>query len=75
MCIRDRALDVTYNYANPDFAAENPDVIELMTNFRLTNDMQAPLILAIDVDGKEMEEVASEWLANNEDTWKAWLPK
>ena len=28
------ALDVTYNYANPDFAAENPDVIELMTNFR-----------------------------------------
>ena len=69
------AQDVTYNYANPEFAAENPEVIELMTNFRLTNDMQAPLILAIDVDGKEMEEVASEWLANNEDTWKAWLPK
>jgi len=69
------ALDVTYNYANPEFAEKNPEVIELMTNFELTNDMQAPLILAIDVDGKDMSDVASEWLAANEDVWKAWLPK
>ena len=69
------ALDVTYNYANPDFAEKNPEVIELMTNFELTNEMQAPLILAIDVDGKDMGDVASEWLAANEDVWKAWLPK
>ncbi len=69
------ALDVTYNYANPEFAEKNPEVIELMTNFELTNDMQAPLILAIDVDGKDMGDVASEWLAANEDVWKAWLPK
>lgn len=69
------ALDVTYNYANPEFAEKNPEVIELMTNFELTNEMQAPLILAIDVDGKDMGDVASEWLAANEDVWKAWLPK
>lgn len=69
------AEDVTYNYANPDFAKSNPDVIELMTNFTLTNDMQAPLILSIDVDGNDMEEVVSDWLKENEDTWKAWLPK
>jgi len=37
--------------------------------------MQAPMILAIDVDGKDMEEVVVEWLAQNEETWKAWLPK
>jgi len=69
------AKDVTYNYANPDFAAENPQVIELLENFRLTNEMQAPLILAVDVDGRDMDEVVGEWLANNEDTWRAWLPK
>lgn len=69
------AKDVTYNYANPDFAAENPEVIELLTNFRLTNEMQAPLILAVDVDGREMDEVVAEWLENNEDTWRAWMPK
>lgn len=69
------AEDVTYNYANPDFAKENPEVIELIKNFRLTNEMQAPLILAVDVDGVDMEDVVSDWLANNEETWKAWMPK
>jgi len=33
------------------------------------------LILAVDIDGKDVEEVVSEWLDANEDTWKAWLPK
>ena len=67
--------DVTYNYANPEFAEKHPDVIELLENFTLSNEKQAPLILAIDIDGKDMGDVVSEWLANNEDTWKAWLPK
>ena len=69
------ALDVTYNYGNPDFVKNNPEVAELIKNFELTNDMQAPLILAIDVDGKDMEDVVKEWLASNEETWKAWLPQ
>lgn len=69
------AEDVTFNYGNPDFAEKHPEVVELIKNFRLTNDMQAPMILAIDVDGKEMEDVVSEWLDTNEDTWKAWMPE
>lgn len=69
------AEDITYNYANPDFAEKHPDVIELLTNFTLTNDMQAPLILSIDVDGNDMSDVVSDWLKENEETWKAWLPK
>lgn len=69
------AEDVTFNYANPTFAEENPEVIELLTNFRLTNDMQAPLILSVDVDGNDMEDVVADWLKDNEDVWKAWMPK
>ena len=69
------ANDVTFNYANPEVAEENPEVIELLQNFRLTNEMQAPMILAVDVDGKDMDEVVAEWLDTNEDVWKAWLPK
>lgn len=69
------AEDVTYNYGNPDLVTKHPDVVELITNFRLTNSQQAPMILAIDVDGKEMDEVVTEWLKANEATWKAWLPK
>ena len=68
------AKDVTFNYGNPDFAKEHPKVVELIKNFRLTNEMQAPMILAVDVDGKDMDEVVGEWLAANEDTWKAWMP-
>lgn len=67
--------DVTYNYGNPEFAKNHPEAAELISNFKLTNEQQAPLILAIDVDGKEMEDVVGEWLAANEDTWKGWLPK
>ena len=69
------AEDVTFNYGNPDFAEKHPEVVELIKKFRLTNDMQAPMILAIDVDGKDMEDVVSEWLDANEDTWKAWMPE
>ncbi len=69
------ARDVTYNFGNPDFVSENPEIAELISNFELSNDMQAPLILAVDVDGKDIDEVVSEWLAANEETWKAWLPQ
>ncbi len=69
------ARDVTYNYGNPEFVKDNPKAADFIKNFTLTNDMQAPLILAIDVDGREMEEVVQEWIAANESTWKAWLPE
>ena len=54
---------------------EHPEVVELIKNFRLTNAEQAPMILAIDVDGRDMEEVVAEWLKDNEDKWKSWLPE
>jgi len=69
------AEDVTFNYGSPKLAEDHPKVAQLIANFRLTNDMQAPMILAIDVDGKEMDEVVEEWMASNEATWKAWLPQ
>ncbi|MEM9330570.1 MAG: ABC transporter substrate-binding protein [Pseudomonadota bacterium] len=67
------AEDVTFNYANPDFVKENPKMHTLLKNFRLTNSEQAPMILAIDVDGKDMEDVVEQWLNDNEATWKSWL--
>ena len=69
------AEDITYNYGSPALQDDHPDVYELIKNFRLTNEMQAPLILAIDVDGKDIEDVAEQWVTDNEDTWRAWLPQ
>ena len=69
------AEDVTFNYGSPKLPEDHPKVAELISNFRLTNEMQAPLILAVDVDGKEIDEVVETWMKENEATWKAWLPK
>lgn len=67
------AEDVTFNYANPKFVEEHPDMLTLLQNFRLTNDQQAPLIHAIDVGGEDMEDVVAQWLEQNEATWKPWI--
>lgn len=67
------AEDVTFNYANPKFVEEHPDMLNLLTNFRLTNEQQAPLIHAIDVGGEDMDDVVAKWLDENEATWKPWI--
>ena len=67
--------DVTYNYGRPGLADDHPDVVTLIKNFRLSNDEQAPMIKAIDIDGGDIEEVVSQWLKDNGAKWKAWLPE
>jgi glycine betaine/proline transport system substrate-binding protein len=67
--------DVTYNFGRPGMPTEYPDASQLIVNSFLTNKQQASMILAIDVDGRDMDEVVREWLDANEATWKAWLPK
>ena len=39
------------------------------------NAEQAGMILAIDVDGRDMDEVVREWMEANEDVWRAWIPE
>lgn len=68
------AKDVTYNYGSPKLAEEHPKAAELIINSYLTNDQQAGMIHAVDVEGKDVDEVVDAWLAENEAVWKAWLP-
>ena len=72
--VSDWPEDVTYNYGRPGMIDEHPEVVQLIKNFNLTNDEQAPLILAIDIEGKDMEDVVTAWLEDNKDKWQAWLP-
>ena len=66
--------DVTFNYGNPASMAENTDAAHVLSNMNLSNEEQSKMVLAIDVDGRDIEEVGAEWLANNEDIWRKWLP-
>ncbi len=68
------AVDVTYNYGRPGMLTEHPAASRLIINSNLTNDQQAGMILAIDVDGCDIDEVVREWMAANEDIWRAWIP-
>ncbi|MDG1210621.1 MAG: glycine betaine ABC transporter substrate-binding protein [Paracoccaceae bacterium] len=73
--VSDWPEDVTYNYGRPDLSDDHPQVVQLIENFRLSNDEQAGLILAIDIEGKDIEDVASAWLADNKSTWTNWVPQ
>ncbi len=50
-----------------------PAAYKLIEQFTLTNAQQNPLILEVDGKGRKVEEVAAEWIANNEAIWKAWV--
>jgi len=39
----------------------------------MTNADQNAAILEIDNKGRDIDDVVSEWLANNESTWKGWI--
>ena len=66
--------DVTYNFGRPGMVAEHPEASKLIQNSFLSNAQQAGMILAIDVDGRDIDEVVEEWLEANEAVWRPWLP-
>ncbi len=68
------AEDVTFNYGNPTSMAKNADAAHVLSNMNLSNAEQSKMVLAIDVDGREVDDVVTEWMAANESTWRAWMP-
>jgi len=67
------AKDVTFNDANPSMLTKHADAAKLISRARLTNDQQAGMILAIDVDGKDIDKVVRAWMDKNQNIWKPWL--
>ena len=67
-------VDITFNYGRPGMLTEHPAASKLIINSNLTNDQQAGMILAIDVDGRDLDEVVREWMAANEAIWRDWIP-
>ena len=47
-----------------------PAAYEILENYQLSTEDQQPLMGAVDVDGRKVEEVVAEWMAANEDKWK-----
>ncbi|MEO1199080.1 MAG: ABC transporter substrate-binding protein [Pseudomonadota bacterium] len=51
------------------FAETWPAAYEILEGYTLTTEQQQPLMGAVDVDGRSVEEVAAEWVEANEDIW------
>ncbi len=52
-----------------------PKAWELFQNMNFTNAQIAAAAAMVDVEGLSPEEAAAKWIAENEATWSAWMPK
>lgn len=67
--------DLAFNFGNTEYITEHPDVAELFSNQNLSNAEQSKMIYEVEVKGRDIEEVVQEWMAANEDIWRAWVPQ
>ena len=55
------------------FPEKWPTAAAIVQRMDFTNPMLAAMAAAVDVDGKEPSEAATEWLAANEGLWRGWI--
>ena len=66
--------DVLFKAASAMLEEKAPDVFAFLQNFTITTDDQLEMLPSVEIDGDDPAAVAAEWVANHEDTWRAWLP-
>ena len=50
-----------------------PGAHKAIKAFTLDNDEMSQMIVAVDLEGKKIEDVAADWIAKNESRWKPWI--
>jgi len=46
---------------------------DAVRNFKIDNQSMGEMIVLVDLEGKEVDEVVSQWIADNQSTWKPWI--
>lgn len=59
-----------FKAAWPGMKEKWPAAHEILSKFTLSVEQQQPLVGAVDVDGKSVDAVSTEWLAANEQSWR-----
>lgn len=70
----DYPADVLFKIAGTDLATNAPDADAFIRNMNYTTEDQVAMLASVETDGMSIEDAAAKWIAENEDTWKAWLP-
>jgi glycine betaine/proline transport system substrate-binding protein len=50
-----------------------PGAHKAIKAFTIDNDEMSQMIVAVDLEGKKVEDVAADWIAKNESRWKPWI--
>jgi glycine betaine/proline transport system substrate-binding protein len=50
-----------------------PGAHKAIKAFTLDNDEMSQMIVAVDLEGKKIEDVVADWVAKNESRWKPWI--
>ena len=58
----------------PGLKDEFPDAYQMLQNFTITNEQQNEMVFAKTESDKTVTEAVSDWLAENEDVWRPWIP-
>lgn len=66
--------DVLYTITRNDFADDFPEVYEFFQNFQISADTQSAWILEYSDNERPPEEVAQEWVDNNQELVDEWWP-
>ena len=56
------------------FDEEFPEAAEFVRNYTLTDDQAAGIMHEVDLGGKTIDKAVRDWMAENEDVWRAWIP-
>ncbi len=65
--------DILTKAASAKLKDKDAKVWAFLEKFTLTNDDQLALLPSVEIDKKDVAEVAAGWIADNEAVWKAWL--
>ena len=55
------------------FEEKWPAAYKMVSNFKLTNEDENWAIFEVDNNGRDVKDVAKEWLAKNESLWRGWI--
>lgn len=66
---KDRVLKIAW----PGMKDKWPAAYRFLKTLQITNDIEEPLMKAVDVDGGDLDEVVNEWIETHKSRWQPWM--
>lgn len=70
----DYANDVLFKALSLRLEDKAPAAFRFLSNFKYTTDDQQEIAFLVDSEGMSMSEAADQWIGENPDVWRKWLP-